>query len=235
MYRVNRLPRHTVIVTDEVIAMGSVSNNPDINILLNAIIVAEERFLKPAMGDAFYYAFRDAKNKTVTSDNVADLTTKINIGNTGEPIILSVGETVNALEFVEDDWQVKWWKEFGWSIAAESVVFISTPQNYMRHEASGEIINNPKTISMGDSSTKGAQSGELKDVQWKLNKIHQDRIDPLIEASHKWLCSNIANFSIYTKDCGNCGFGSASGISVKRKTGFIHGIYDNDRGEGCCN
>lgn len=230
MYRVNPLPRKTVIVTDEVIKMGPVSNNPDVNVLMNAIIVAEERYLKQAMGSRFYYDFRDKKNRLVTEENKDELESKVNEGNTGEAIELEVGDIVNAIEFVGHEFYKQWWFEFGWAIAAEAVVLIATPQNWLRHEASGEMINNPKTISM-DSGGKGSQSGEIKDVQWKMKKAEQDRIDPLIAASHAWLCENRSYFELYDKPCDCDG---NNGISVKRKTAWVHGVYEDLEGRGCC-
>jgi hypothetical protein len=229
MYRVNRLPRLTVIITDEVIAMGPVSSNPAVQTLSDSIIIAEERFLKKAMCDDFYYDFRDKKNRVVTSENKSELEAAVNIGNTGDPIELSVGEIVNAIELVSDEWYKKWWFEFGWKLAAEAVVYTSIPTNWLRHEASGEMMNSPKTLSM---ESRASQSGELKDVQWKMNKMHQDRIDPMIEASHEWLCKHREHFPLY--NCKNCGCDESGGVSVKRKTGWIHGIYDDDK-NNCCN
>lgn len=229
MYRVNRLPRLTIITTDEVIAMGPVSGNPDVQKLLDSIIIAEERFLKKTMCDSFYYDLREMKNRSITVSNKSDLEAKVNEGNTGEPIVLEIGEVVNAIEFVENEWYKKWWFEFGWKIAAEAVVYTATPINWLRHEAAGEMMNSPKSISM---ESKASQSGDLKDVQWKMNKMHQDRIDPLIEASHEWLCKNKSHFTLY--NCKSCGCDEASGTSVKRKTGFIHGLYDDDKND-CCN
>lgn len=230
MYRVSRLPRKVVISTDEVIRMGPVAGNPDVDNLQDAIIIAEERFLKRVMCPDFYYAFRDAKNVEVTEVNKSMLEELVNEGNDGEAIVLEVGEIVNAIELVENaNWR-EWWNEFGWKITAEAVVYIATPTNWIKAQASGEMVNNPKTIAMGGEGS-GASSVELKDVKWKMDKMLMDRLDPLIEASHEWMSARRGDFPLY-----NCkSFSSDEGVSYKRKTGFIHGIYDKKRKRCGCN
>lgn len=236
MFRVNPLPRKTIITTDEVIAMGPLGQNPDPTTLLNAIIIAEERFLKPAMCPDFYYAFRDAKNTVVTDVNKDFLEGLVNDGNTGEAIVLSVGDVVNAIEFVDTEKWVEWWNEFGWKIAAEAVVYVATPTNWSRYNASGEMQNNPKTITMGGGGDGGGSvSVELKDIKWKLDKILMDRIDPMIDASHQWLCENKSDFPLY-----NCRKSASDGGNPgNRKTGWIHDVYESRdsyrRDSNCCN
>lgn len=231
MYRLNPLPRKVLIVTDEVIAMGATSGNCSPENLLQAIIIAEERFIKPMMCKDFYYAMRNQKNVLVTADNIADLTTKINIGNDGEAAVLAIGDMVNSIEEVTSAPFKEWWYEYGWKIAAEAVVYIATPTNWTRYTAAGEMMNNPKSIT---NEGQGAVSADLKDIKWKMDKMLMDRLDPLIQASHEWLCDNRGNIAEY--NCKPCGCDNDNGgTSYKRKSPWIH-VYGNIGKKGrCCN
>lgn len=233
MLRLNPLPRKVLITTDEVIAMCPTDNTVSPDNLLQAIIIAEERFVKKLMCPDFYYAMRDEKNTVVTEVNKSFLETQVNIGNTGEAITLDVGDKINGIELVTNEKYKEWWYEFGWKIAAECVLYVATPTNWVRYSTQGEMMNSPKTITNEGS---GAASAELKDIKWKMDKLLMDRIDPLIEAHHEWMCSSRAGIAEYNcKDCGGgCGPGrSSDGVSYQRKTGWIHNIYDHGN-NGCC-
>lgn len=230
MYRLNPLPRKVLITSDEVISQGPTESAVSPRNLQNAIIIAEERFVKKLMCKDFYYAFREAKNVVVTDLNKSYLEGLVNEDNSSETIALSVGEMVNSLEFVTNEFWKEWWMEFGWKITAEAVVYIATPTNYSRYTAAGEMQNNPKSIT---NEGGGAASTELKEVRWKMDKMLMDRLDPLIEASHEWLCDNRGNFPLYNcKSCA-CESDPNGGVSYQRKSPWVHGIYDNDK-NGCC-
>ena len=192
----------------------------------------EERFMKKLMCKSFYYEFRDAKNKIVTADNKAALEAQVNVGNSGEPIVLKVGEMINAIEFVQDDNWKEWWFEFGWKILAECVVYVASPVNWIRYEAQGMMQNNPKSVAITNDG-QGAASAELKDVKWMMDKMLMDRIDPLIEASHEWLCDHKGSFPGY--NCKRCHCDDdGNGVSWQRKSPWVHGVYDKKKKGHCC-
>jgi len=235
MYRLNLLPRKVLITTDEVIRMGPVEETVSPGNLEQAIIIAEERFVKKLMCKDFYNAFRDAKNVIVNSINKPFLETQINADNTGQSVVLSIGQMINAIEFVDNQWFKNWWFEYGWKIVAECVVYIATPTNYIKYTSQGQMQNNPQMLGGLGSQGAGSASVQLKDIKWTMDKLLMDRIDPLIEASHEWLCDNKINFPEYNcKECA-CANGKNDGVSYLRKTGYVHDIYDNDLGTNCCN
>lgn len=231
MYRLNPFTRNVLITSDEVIANGPVGEDAVSPGNLNdAIVIAEERFIKKAICKAMYYDFRDKKNVLVTISNKSYLEGLVNEGNVGELIELQVGQIINAIEIVDNQWYVKLWHEFLWKITAECVVYIATPTNWSQYKTSGEMQNNPKSITNEGS---GAASIDLKDVKWKMDKILMDRINPLMEVMHEWICDNKANFPLYTTPC-PCDNSNTNGVSVSGKTGWIHNIYnDGNRGD-CC-
>jgi hypothetical protein len=237
MYRISPLPRKVLITSDEVIALAAIEENPGSRILIAAIQIAEERFIRPALGNELYYAFRDKKNVVVTDVNKATLEAMINDSEElAEPVVLNVGEILNAAEFMDDDWMKQLWNEHLWKLCAEAVVYIATPTNFSRFTAQGEMQNNPKTLAaMGDG--KGAASADLPDIKWKMDKLMMDRIDPLISAMNEWICENITHFTNYDKKrCAGCGCSdnvntstnnNSSGVSYQRKSAWVHDIYDN--------
>jgi hypothetical protein len=230
MYRVVNLPRKVLITTDEAINQGPTDETVSPRFILSAIQIAEERFIKPAIGTAMYNDFRDQKNVIVTDINKSYLEGLINDElNLATPIELAVGDIVNSLDLVTSDWYKQLWNEHLWKIAAEAVVYIAIPTNYTRFTASGQMQNNPRTVAF-DGQGAGSQTAELKDVKFIMDKTLMDRIDPLIAAMHEWICENKINFPTYAKlkEC-KC---NATGISVERKTGFVHGIYNDKKWRG---
>ncbi|RFM30021.1 hypothetical protein DXN05_03350 [Deminuibacter soli] len=212
-----------LITTDEVIALGPINQDADPRQLLQSIQIAEDRFVRPAICAGLYEDFRRQKNVIVTDVNIDDLTAKVNAGNYSEPITLSVGQMVNAIELVETPAYTELWNEYLWKVCAEAVVFIASPTNFSRFTAQGEMQNNPKSIT---GEGQGAASVELKDIKWKMDKLMMERIDPLIEAMHLWLCENKGNFPTYT--CKGC-TRQTDGISIQRKSAWIPGLYDRKR------
>ena len=223
MYRLNLLPRTVLITTDEVIALGPTDSNPDPRNLLNAIQIAEERFIKPLLGKALYDDIRKSKNTVVTADNVTELTEAVNEGNTGDTIVISAGDIINAIELVENEDYVELWNEQLWKLVAECVVYIATPTNYSKHTATGEMVNNPKSISNEGS---GANSVDLPDVKWKLDQLLQNRIEPLVASLKEYLCENRASFPLYK---GHCGRKDMNGISVNGKTAWVNAYNKTDK------
>lgn len=220
MFRINQLPRNVLITPDEVIAMTAVDQNPGVNVILQSIQTAEERFIRPAICRDLYDYFRNEKNLEVTDVNQAVLEGPDYFNSP-----LEVGQIANAIEFVEDEWLVSLWKEHLWKVTAEAVIYIATIPNWSRFSASGEMINNPKTITEGS----GAASADLAEVKFKLTKLQQDIIDPLIAGMKEWIVKNKGRFPLfncYRELCGSDHDDNRSaGVSVARKTPWIH-VYD---------
>lgn len=225
MYKVNPLPRKVLITTDEVVSQGPVDANPDPRILLQSIQVAEDRFIKPAIGKALYYDFREMKNVLVTDVNKSNLQTSFDNG-----AILNNGDLVNAIELVANDWYVQLWNEYLWKLTAECVVYIASPTNYSKFTSAGEMNNNPHSVAMSTNGS-GSASVNLAGMQWKMDQLLMNRIDPVKASMHEWICDNIGNFPLYDKPCRH----NDDGISYQRKSGWIHMYDDKDRKKTCCN
>ena len=225
MYRLNLLPRKVLITTDEIINQGALDKNPDPKMLLSAIQIAEDRFVRPILGKDMYNDFRDKKNVAVTEINKEYLEGLINEDNTGKPVVLKVGMIINAIEFVDNSKYVELWNEYLWKLCAECVVYTSSPSNYSRYTAQGEQENNPKSITDGQS----AASVDLATMKWKMDKMLMDRIDPIISPMNDFLYDNRSYYPLYK----NYEFWKkGSETSVKRKSPFVHNIYDRKR-TGC--
>lgn len=227
MYRVNLLPRKVLIVSDEVIAWGPTDNNPGIRNIEQAIQIAEERFIKPLICKDLYNDFREQKNVAVTDINKEFLEDLFPAGT-----ILQVGALVNAIEQC-DAWYQTLWTEHLWKLIAECVIYVASPTNWSKYAAAGEMVNNPKSISADSGS--GANSVDLADMKWKMDKLLMDRIDPLIASTQEYLYDNRAHFPKYNcRDFGgacidnnvNSVASNNNGISFQRKTPWVHGLYD---------
>lgn len=236
MYRINKLGRNVLIVPDEVIFHAATDQEISERSILPNIITAEERWIANTLGDAFYEDFISKKNKEVTALNRAELLAKINL-TLKKPITeaeLPIGMIVNAIEFIEDDWYKKLWNRFLWKLTAECVDAMSIVPSWLKHTSSGQQLNNPKVIG---GNMSGSASGEMKEVQFKIDNYIQDRIDPLIERMKLWLCQNKTKFPLYKYDCAECGCAESNepdGVSSVRKTGWITNIYEDDEKPRFC-
>lgn len=231
MFRINQLPRNVLITPDEVVAMTAIASVPGINVILQSIQTAEERFIKPAICRDLYDAFRNKKNVEVTDLNKAMLEGPQYFNTT-----LEDGQIANAIELVDDAWMVGLWKEHLWKLTAECVIYVATIPNWSRFTAAGEMVNNPKTITEGS----GAASVDLNEIKFKLTKIQQDIIDPLIAGMKEYLIANRGYFPLFNCHRDLCrdfdeinNYNNDSGVSVARKTGWIH-VYDRRRNNYDC-
>lgn len=230
MYRINYTGRPTLVTPDEVLFHMAADKDVAPRDILQNIIVAEERWIAQAMGDEFYYDFCNAKNVEVTSTNQASLLTDINASLTaaGKPTIvladIPIGIYVNAIELVTNSNYVELWKWFLWKLCSECVALTTIVPTWLRQTAQGQQKNNPAVIG-GNGS--GSETGDRKDVQFKIDKYVQDRIDPLLERMHLWLCKRKSSYSLYTKAC-DCG---DDGVSFKRKTDWV--FMDDSTSCGC--
>lgn len=239
MYRVNTLPRKVLITVDEVISMTNTSHTLDPRTIAPAIIIAEERIIRQALGFSFYGHLKELKNQVVTTANKAALEKLVNdsvkdalpAGETFDKVILEIGNYVNASIYLNPE-DLLLWNEYLWKLTAEAVRFIALPQNYVQFTSQGLVHNNPVAIGLDGEKTT---TPELRTTKWLMDKAMHDVIDPLIEAMHQWLCMNKKNnskaFLLYTKSC-DC---DTNGISYKRKTDILTDIYDDEIKECNCN
>lgn len=218
MYQINPLNRNVLITSGEVLKATELKEADEKNIRA-AIVIAEERFVKKMICKALYEDLRAQKNVVVTTANISALTVKVNEFNTSEAKSLRAGMIVNAIEQVTNEWYKKLWNEYLCQICAEAVMYVSTPTRWVQSTPKGEMLNAPPSVTL----EKDAASATLGDVRWKMDKLMQDRIDPLLEAMREWLCDNKDSFPKF--DCYQCPETDSDGVSYKRKTGWIHDIY----------
>lgn len=233
MYRLNLLSKKVLITTDEVVAQSHSQNDMEVRKILPSIIPAEERFVRPAIGFAFYQQLIDEKNKTVTEENKSDLETAINssLPAGAVPVTLKVGSIVNSAEFLTDANKALWY-EYLWKLAAESVSLLTLAEGYVQQGAVGTFMAQPPAGPINNTSIV---SPDLKSLQYVTGTKQKDRIDPLVESMHLWICYkksvNKGSYPLYVRTC-PCDE-LPDGISTKRKTQFLTDIYD-DETNGCC-
>jgi hypothetical protein len=220
MIGLNPLRTKVLITTDEVIFHAPTENTCDPRIILQCIILAERRFIKPVLGATLYGILIDKKNVLVTTDNKASLQTSLNTGRgtDREPIDLVEGDYVNSDTYLETEQQTLW-KDYLHKITAECVWLVALPVNRARFASKGILKNNPETISENRDSV----TVDLSDLKHLLDKGLNERITVLIEDMHSYLCES--GFAGYFKDCG-C---NSEGTAVKKSSGVIFGLYDDDK------
>lgn len=218
------LKTKVLITTDEVIFHAPMDNEPDIRSILSNIIIAERRFIKPLLGTVIYNQLLDNKNLLVTSSNKAALEVIVNAGRDPkrEPVTLHVGDFVNSDTYLNEQ-QQDLWVNYLHKIVAECVWFCALPTNRARFTGKGVIKNYPESIAQDQESV----TIDLKDLKHLLDKGLQERITPLIDDLHQYMCS--VGYPGYPRDCG------CSKTSTKKMSGVIFGLYDiDDRKRKCC-
>lgn len=225
MYRLNKTARNVLITPDEVIFHAPTSGSEGERQVLNNIIVAEERWISEVLGFDFYEKLCDLKNKEVTEENRDELFNLLVDDYAKDDIVFSekdlkVGDIVNALEFIDDEWVKKLWRQYLWKITAECVDQMGIVSSWLKTTASGQQMENPKSI--GAFEQKSA-SGDRKDIQFKMDNAMFERIQPLIERMKQWLCKNRVHFSYYKADCDQYENKTTSNL------GFSIGHYDEPR------
>lgn len=233
MYRLNLLQRNVLITSDEVIFHAPTKHTLDHRTIENSIIIAEERFIRPALGHAYYEAMITEKNLLITSGNLAAQQALINASlPDGSPAqTLEAGMVVNAAEYLSAG-NLSLWKEILWKLTAECVLLIAAPENFIHFSSEGLVHNAP---TAGPMIASGVVTPDLRSVKWLMDKKMQDRIDPLREALHAWICTkkkaDSTVYPLYTKYC-DC---DINGVAYKRKTDIITTIYDEEDDNSCCN
>jgi hypothetical protein len=241
MYRPQELLRFTLITPDEVIFHSSMDHEMDKRIILQAIIIAEERFVRPALGDALYEEILNAKNVIVTDINKADLQTDINDSLPGDHtnVVLDDGDIVNAMEFLSPD-NLNLWLQYLWKLTAECVMFMAYPDSFIKMTSQGVIHNQAQSSPL---SQGGVVTPALASMKWAMDKRIQDRIDPLVQVMQYYICkikaADKTKFVNYTLKCACDPCSNEPGddnIAYKNKSGIVLGLYDDEddhhRGSG---
>lgn len=225
MIGLNPLRTKVLITTDEVQFHAPTDHQMDPRMTLQSIIIAERRFIKPMIGAVVYDALIAAKNILVTTANMAGLQTDINVGRTGREIItLKAGDYVNSDTYLSVA-QLALWQNYLHKITAECVYFTGLPVVRSRMTSQGVMQNDPNTINNNGTSA----TIDLKDLKHLMDRSLQDRISPLIEDMHQYMCTS--GYVGYDKDCG-CDSNGVPQSRVK-KTDIILGMYDDDEQCGC--
>lgn len=238
MYRLNELQRNVLIMPDEVIFHGPTDHTMDPRILQSSIIIAEERLIRPALGFDYYYALIDSKNKLITPSNISAQQTILDEANKkiGNSRKLEEGDVINAAEYLSAE-DLTLWKQFLWKLTAECVIMVAYPEGYMKFTSSGVVHPNPPA---GPMTSSGVVTPDLASMKWGIDKKMQDRIDPLIESMHLWLCKkkevDSSAYPDYKKHC-DC---NSKGVAYLRKSDIVLGLYDDEddhhyhRRRDCC-
>lgn len=220
MYRINPLQRDVLITADEVVFHAPTKHTLDERAITQAIIIAEESYVREALGSKLYFDIIAQKNQEVTTDNLNDLQMKVNASPQGVSATLVIGQTINALEFLPDNYQ-KLWKQYLWKLTAECVMQIALPDAFVQFASEGAVLSAPPANPLNAGTVV---SPSLSAMKWVMDKKMMNRIDPMREAMHAWLCANKGFYPLYDKHC-DC---NSEGIPYKRKSQFVLGIYDDD-------
>lgn len=233
MYRVNYTGRPVLLTYDEFMKHAATDSNVDMRQVIQNIVIAEERWIAPALGDELYLAICAEKNTLITSTNQAAQLALVNasLAEVGAPAItaqdMPVGEYVNAIETVTTAAYSDLWKMYLAKLCAECVDLTTIIPSWLRHTSQGQQKNNPEVIG---GNGQNSASGDRKDVQFKIDKFVQDRIDPLIARMQLYICKRITDFALY---CHECESNNPNGVSWKRKTDFVF-LDDDDSTCGTC-
>lgn len=232
MYRINPLMRNVLITADEVLFHAPTKQTIDPRKIEHSIIIAEERFIRPALGYEYYTALCDGKNLTITALNIVAQQALINasLPEGAQEVTLVEGDVINSMSYLAAD-NLALWKQHLWKLTAECVMLIAMPEGYVQFGSEGAVFNQPPGGPMSDRGS--IVTPDLPSMKFAMNKKLQDRIDPLREALHQWLCkqqkADSTKYTLYTKHC-DC---NVDGIAYKRKTDIVLGIYD-DEDDNCC-
>lgn len=198
------------------------NQNVDVRQIDAAIQIAEERFIRPAMCDSFYYDFRNKKNKKVTALNKEFLEEESGIQG------LEIGTILNAIEFVGNQGYVELWDTILRKTISECVLYIATPTNASQFTSSGEMEENPSSLMSGN----GAVSVNIDKLRWKTKLLLEDRVSPMLASLNDYLFQYRSLFPLY--NCKQFNVNDKGDIINQRKTPIIFGIYDDGNNSGEC-
>lgn len=225
MYRLNTLNRNVLIMTDEVIRHAPTKHTLDPRMIENSIIIAEERFIVPALGWPYYKALINSKNKVITDANKSVEQDKINasLPQGAQAVVLKSGDVVNAAEYLSNS-DKELWDYILWKLIAECVLILAYPEGFIQFGSSGVIHEQPGNSAMISS---GAVTPDLRSMKWVMDRKMMDRVDPLLESMHNWVCDqkkiDKTKYLLYGKDCG-C---DAKGNPNQKRSDILLGLYDD--------
>lgn len=224
MVRLNPLQRNVLITNHEVIFHAPTQHTLDPRSIQQAIIIAEERFIRPALGEDLYEEMLAQKNTEVTGENLAAQQQLLNTSMAGTQNIpvLKEGDIVNNTDGLSANNRTLW-KQHLWKLTAECVLLVAFPDGFVQFASSGIVHNNPPANLMMTTQSN-LTTPELKSVRWMMDKKLMDRIDPLIEAMHTWICKRKDQYPLYDKPC-DC---DAKGAPFQKKTDWVMGLYDDE-------
>lgn len=211
MYNLNPLMRNTLITFEEVMFHAQTKHTIDRRQIEQSIIIAEERFISTELGADLYDALTMAKNKVVDSGTLA--ATQILVG--ASPVIQS-GDLINAYEYMSAEYQALW-KQHLWKLTAECVMVSAFPEGFVQFSSEGVFHTVPPA---GLMVTSGLVTPLLPSMKWMMDKKIMDRISPLLNSMHRYICKNKVNFSLYGKECEDCSKPNA------KWSGIATGLYD---------
>ena len=187
--------RNVLITPAEVMFHAPTKQTLDARQIEQSIIIAEERFIRPELGWLFYEELILAKNLVVTDLNLS--ATQDLFGD--EHTTLKPGDRVNAYEFMLAGQQALW-KEHLWKITAECVMVIAFPEGFIQFSSEGVFHTVPPA---GLMVTSGLVTPELRSVKWAMDNKIQDRIAPLMQSMHNFLCryKTTNGYVNYVKEC----------------------------------
>lgn len=219
MIGLNPLRTPVLITSDEVIFHAPTDHQVDPRILLQSIIIAERRFIKPLLTHIPYDSLTAMKNTLVTSGNMATLQSDLNASRAPnrDLIVLAEGDYVNSDTYL-DATSLSLWKNYLHKIVAECVYFVSLPVNRSRFTSQGMMKNNPASIT---SSSESATIN-LDELKHLMDRTLQDRISPLIDDMHIFLCTN--SYPGYAHNC-RC---DDHGRFNSKQTDVMFGMYEED-------
>lgn len=220
MIGVNPLRTEVLLTSDEVIFHAPTDHQADPRVLLQNIIIAERRFVKPVIGESLYQTLIEKKNVLVTVGNKSSLQIDVNVGRGSdrEPITLNEGDFVNSDTYFDAN-QLALWKKHLHKIAAECVWLVALPVNRAHFVAGGVVKNYPDSISENRTSV----TIDLPDLKHLRDIGLNERVTVLIQDMHDYLCKN--GFTGYERDCG-C---DIKGEPTRKSSGVIFGLYDDDK------
>lgn len=226
MYTVNRLMRNTLTTPIEALFHAPTKQNVDVRPIESSIIVAEERFIRTELGYDFYEYMVNTKNKTLANSGEVTIAQPL-VGAT-DPV-LTVGDIVNAFEYLPQAYQTLW-KQHLWKLVSECVIASAFPEAFIQFGAEGAFHTVPPA---GLMVTSGLVTPLTSSMKWALDKKILNRISPLLESMHTFICKNKADYPYYKRECpGGC---NGDDENVKSKwSGFCLDIYrdlDDSRGD----
>lgn len=219
MISVNPLKTKVLITVDEVIFHGPTDSSVDPRSILQSIIIAESRFIKPLLGLTVYNKIVAAKNVLVTEGNLETYRTQVNefVDKDRNERVVLLGNYVNSDTFLSDK-QLELWQDHLHKLTAECVIYTALVNNRARFTKVGVMKNAPNMISGTGDST----SVDLFELKHLMDKTLWHRIGPLIDDLHGYMCK--VKYPDYTRPCDCNGIGT----QLANRTGIILTAYDDD-------